>query len=118
VIDPLPDHRVTVQFDFKDAPKQRWWLVLERPETELCPKDPGYEPDLYVTGDSRFLTMVHLGTMDIRQGVKEGVIELDGPRWAVQGFPLWIGHSHTVEWDKKWSAVRRSDATRVPAGTP
>lgn len=52
--DALPERRVVVQFEFLGLPRgskgaKHWWLVLERPDVELCLKDPGYAVDLLVT---------------------------------------------------------------------
>jgi hypothetical protein len=45
----LPDQRVTVQFDFRDADKRCFWLVLHRPEVDLCLADPGAVTETVVT---------------------------------------------------------------------
>ena len=42
-VDRLPAERVTVQFEFRDAGKHRFWLVLDRPEVDLCLADPGFD---------------------------------------------------------------------------
>jgi hypothetical protein len=43
-VDRLPPDRVTVQFEFPDADKRRFWLVLHRPEVDLHAADPGFDP--------------------------------------------------------------------------
>ena len=54
----LPEQRVVVQFSFSGVPRKRrgphsFWLVLERPNVELCLTDPGHEVDLCVEADLR-----------------------------------------------------------------
>ena len=65
-LDRLPEQRVVVLFSFSGVPRQRrgphnYWLMLERPEVELCLTDPGHEVDLYVEADLRAFTQVWLG---------------------------------------------------------
>ncbi len=55
-VDRLPAGRVTVQFEFRDADKHCFWLVLHRPEVDLCLADPGFDTDLCVTTDVRTFT--------------------------------------------------------------
>ncbi len=50
-VDRLPPERVTVQFEFRDADKRRSWLLLHRPEADLCLADPGFDTDLRVATD-------------------------------------------------------------------
>ena len=44
----FPPRRVTVQFDYADVPKnkRRWWVVSDRSDVDICPLNPGFEPDL------------------------------------------------------------------------
>ena len=39
----LPEERVVVHFQYHDAPmkRQRWWLILNHDEADLCLVDPG-----------------------------------------------------------------------------
>jgi hypothetical protein len=59
-VDRLPAERVTVQFEFSDADKRFFWLVLHRPEVDLCLADPGFDTDLCVATDVRAFTRVFL----------------------------------------------------------
>src|SRR5690348_6601642 len=49
-VDALPDERVVVLFRFRRHGRRRYWLVLQRPDVELCLHDPGHEVDLEVHG--------------------------------------------------------------------
>ena len=92
-IEALPARSVVVQVDFRGLPKERWWLVLERPNVELCLEDHGFEPDLFVLADLRAMTEVYLGRQRLTQVMEEGLVEVDGPRPLVRAFPQWIGVS-------------------------
>ena len=92
-LDMPPDRRVVVQVDFRGRPKERWWLVLERPNVELCLQDHGFEPDLFVTADLRAMTEVYLGRRRLTQALEAGLMEVEGPRPLVRAFPTWIGVS-------------------------
>lgn len=92
-LDALPERRVVVQVDFRGRPNEHWWLVLERPNVELCQEDHGFEPDVFVLADLRAMTEVYLGRRRLTQAVEAGLVEIDGPRWLVRAFPTWIGVS-------------------------
>lgn len=92
-LDALPDRRVVVQVDFRGRPNEHWWLVLERPNVELCLEDHGFEPDLFVTADLRAMTEVYLGRRRLTQAMDAGLVEVHGPRPLVRAFPQWIGVS-------------------------
>jgi hypothetical protein len=51
--DRLPDQRVVIQFDFtgRQAP-ERYWLLIELGDTEICKTYPGLDEDLYITADA------------------------------------------------------------------
>jgi DNA-binding HxlR family transcriptional regulator len=65
----LPDGKVVARFDFRGQGKhsawledeQSFWLVLEKPEVELCLSDPGFEVGLIVRAEVSALTRVYLG---------------------------------------------------------
>src|SRR5262249_6155793 len=87
-----PPERVVVRFDFRGVPAtmrcpRYWWLVLERPEVDLCLKDPGFLVDIVVSADLRTLTRVWMGDVRLAESVRAGLIRLDGPRSLVRAFP-------------------------------
>ena len=79
-VDPgvFPERRTTVHFDFTDAPegKRLWWLVNERGAVDLCPFDPGFPVDLYVTTDLRTMIAVWFGKLAWDAGVRSEKIEV------------------------------------------
>jgi DNA-binding HxlR family transcriptional regulator len=94
-VDQLPDRRVVVRFDFRGVPAEHkaprtYWLVMERPEVDLCIIEPGFEVDLFVDADLAAFARVWLGELPIRQAIREGAINLNGDRHAVRQFPSWL----------------------------
>jgi DNA-binding HxlR family transcriptional regulator len=92
-VDRLPSERVTVQFEFRGADKRHFWLVLHRPEVDLCLADPGFDADLCVTTDVRALTQVYLGQLSIAHAVGDGSVTLAGRSELRRAFGGWIGLS-------------------------
>jgi HxlR-like helix-turn-helix len=93
--DAFPPGRICVQFDFSDLPpsKRTWWLVSDGGEIDLCPADPGFEVDLYVTTDLQTMTRVWMGEHAIKGAIASGRAELDGPRELRQRLERWLGLS-------------------------
>jgi hypothetical protein len=108
-VDRLPRRRVVVRFELRGARRSLWWLILDRPDVELCLRDEGFEVDLYVVGAVDVLVDAILGHRDLRQAVYEGLVELEGPRDLVRAFPDWIGVSPFAQ---------ERDTNRVLEGAP
>jgi DNA-binding HxlR family transcriptional regulator len=94
-LEALPPRRVVVRFDFRGVPAtmrcpRTWWLVLERPEVDLCLKEPGFPDDLVVSADVQALIRVWMGDVPLTETVRAGLIRLDGPRTLVHAFPSWL----------------------------
>lgn len=77
----LPDKRMTVRFDFHGvrAHERRFWVVLQRPEAEVCVNHPGFDEDLIVRTDPRALVSWRLGDVALGTAMRSGVIEIEGP---------------------------------------
>lgn len=94
-IDRLPEKRAVARFDFRGVPAghkapKTYWLVLERPDVDLCIIEPGFEVDVYVDADLAAFSRVWLGEVPIRQAIRDGGINLNGARQAVKDFPSWL----------------------------
>jgi DNA-binding HxlR family transcriptional regulator len=92
-LDRLPADRVTVQFEFRDADKRSFWLVLHRPEVDLCLADPGFGTDLCVTTGVRVFTQVFLGHLGLAQALRDGSVAVVGRSDLRRAFSGWIGLS-------------------------
>jgi DNA-binding HxlR family transcriptional regulator len=95
----LPDERFVTRFDFRGQGKrsawleeqQSFWLVLDKPEVELCLSDPGFEVGLVVRADVSALTRVYLGHVSLVEALRSGSVELSGRRNLRNGFRAWLG---------------------------
>ena len=93
--EPLPPSRCTVQFLFPDQPpaRQRYWLVIDGRDVDVCSTDPGFEVDLYVTCALRIMTAIWMGIATVRAEVRSGRLELDGSPEMASSMQQWLGLS-------------------------
>jgi len=92
--DRLPDRRVVIRFDFTGGRRhERYWLLIELGDTEICKKNPGLEEDLFVTAEAEAFVKWHAGQLTWAQATREDRIQLHGPSWLVRAFPTWNGRS-------------------------
>lgn len=103
VCDPWPRPRIVVRFQFTGAERgqQRWWLLLERGEVQLCLLDPGFDVDLSVRTSLRTLTEIWLGDLDLSRALAGGALQLDGPRELTRAFPTWLRFSELTRVDRR-----------------
>jgi len=112
VPDELPTERTVAHFRFPGAPDKLryWWLVLQRPEIDLCLSDPGFGVDLTVTSSPQALAEVIAGDRPLAAALRSGAIELKGSREATRGFRRWFGLS-------PFAGIKRpAGRGRAPAG--
>ncbi|MEO1576691.1 MAG: transcriptional regulator, partial [Pseudomonadota bacterium] len=57
---------------------------------DMCLKDPGYEPDLYVRSDMRRFVEAWRGFRNLRQEIRAGHIQLTGPKALTSTFHRWL----------------------------
>lgn len=88
----FPTTRTCLKFELANEPenKRHYWLVGDRGGLELCISDPGYAVDLYITTDTRTLTLVWNGDLPMRKTIEDGKIELHGPTALCRAFPGWL----------------------------
>jgi hypothetical protein len=85
---------MVIRFDFTGRPRrERYWLLIELGDTEICKTHPGHEEDLYVTAEGEAFVRWHAGQLTWAQAIREGRIQLDGPSWLVRAFPTWNARS-------------------------
>jgi DNA-binding HxlR family transcriptional regulator/putative sterol carrier protein len=84
--------RTTIQFEFTDQPqaKRCWWLVNEAAHVDLCPKDPGFDVDLYVVTDLQTMARIWDGKLQLSAAINAGTLELSGPRGLRHAFRSWL----------------------------
>jgi len=88
----MPDGRTVLEFAFSGAPAEceRFWLVHEGGDVEMCLKDPELDVDLFVRSDLRRFIEAWRGFRDLRREIRAGHIELHGPRELQRQFPSWL----------------------------
>jgi DNA-binding HxlR family transcriptional regulator len=94
-VERLPEKRVVTRFDFRGVPPthkapRTYWLMIERPDVDLCIIEPGFEVDLFVSADLAAFSRVWLGELPIRQAMRDGAVGLSGDRHFVRDFPSWL----------------------------
>ncbi len=89
------DRRFTVQFEFSGVPvnRRRYWLVFDSGETDICVKDPGFDPDLYLNCHVKTLVEVWLGHVTIAQAMGDEDLRLEGSRDDIKAFSDWFALS-------------------------
>lgn len=93
-VDPgvFPERRVTVCFEFTDVSKNKaqWWVVNDRSTVDLCPKDPGFPVDLYVTTDIRTMIDIWFGKLGWDTAIGSSRVEVIGPRDLRDRLRSWL----------------------------
>ena len=92
--DRLPDRRVVIRFDFTGRRRpERYWLLIEHADTEICKQYPGLDEDLYITADAEAFVRWHAGQQAWAEATHDRRIQLHGPTWLVRAFPTWNARS-------------------------
>jgi len=88
----VPRGRTVIRFGFSDLPARtrRWWLVIASGEADVCDADPGYDVSVRVTAHLRALVGVWRGDTRWVDAVREGTIDVDGPRALRRAVPEWF----------------------------
>lgn len=89
-VDRLPERTVVVRFDLRDRPHESYWLVLRRPQPELCTKGTGYTEDVIARTDAACLVDIHLRRTSHAAALREGRLILEGTPKLVRDVLTWI----------------------------
>ncbi|HEU4915588.1 MAG TPA: helix-turn-helix domain-containing protein [Acidimicrobiia bacterium] len=92
--DRLPNRRVVVRFDFT-GPRtpDRYWLLIEGGDTEICRTYLGLDEDLFVTAEAEAFVKWHAGQLSWAAAIRDSRIQLNGPSALVRAFPTWNARS-------------------------
>jgi hypothetical protein len=92
--DQLPARRVVIRFDFTGRPqRERYWLLIELGDTEICKTRPAIDEDLYITADAEAFVKWHAGQLTWARAIHDGRIQIDGAPSLVRAFPTWNARS-------------------------
>lgn len=85
-VERLAEDRLTVRFEFRNvrADQRRFWLLVQRPEPEICVKSPGFDEDLIVRSEPESFVRWRLGQMSLAMAIRRGGIEVEGAPRAVR----------------------------------
>jgi hypothetical protein len=89
-LDKVPAQGVVARFELRDDPKQRFWMVMQRPRAEICTSYPGRPEDLIVTTDSETLVQWNLRRVTFQEAVRAGRCRIEGPPGLANAFSSWI----------------------------
>jgi DNA-binding HxlR family transcriptional regulator len=81
--------RAVVQVDITDR-RRVFWLVIEPGDASVCYTDPGFAIDAVMSADLASLYRVWEGEIDLLDAMRQGLLDLQGPRRIVQGLPRWF----------------------------
>jgi hypothetical protein len=98
-LDHLPLRRLVIYIEITDAskPMQRWWLVLDSDEVDLCLEDPGHEIDITLVTDLLSLTQIYIGDLSLERAQAMGRIQIRGPRGLTKSMSRWFARSRFAE---------------------
>ena len=92
--DRLPDRRVVIRFDFSGhGSRERYWLLIEHRETEICKEYPGLDEDLFVTAEAEAFVKWHAGQLSWTEATRDDRIDVAGPAQLARAFPTWNARS-------------------------
>jgi DNA-binding HxlR family transcriptional regulator len=92
--DRRPDRRVVIRFDFTGRQRrERFWLLIERGDTEICRTSPGLDEELCITAEAEAFVKWHAGQLSWAQAIREGRIQVDGVPSLAKAFPTWNARS-------------------------
>jgi DNA-binding HxlR family transcriptional regulator len=90
-IDALPDARVVLLFRFRRHKDRAYWLVLHRPEVDLCLFDPGYDVNLEIEAAVEALARVCLGHVPLLEAIRDGGVDVHGAPHHRNALSSWLG---------------------------
>ncbi|GAB2648397.1 winged helix-turn-helix transcriptional regulator [Kribbella swartbergensis] len=92
-VNRIPADTTVVRFELRDRPRDGYWLLLRRPQSELCTRPSGYSEDVVCRTDSATLVDLHLKRLSYATALRETRLELLGPPTLTRQFPNWFGTS-------------------------
>jgi DNA-binding HxlR family transcriptional regulator len=89
-VNALPAGTTTVRVRLADHPGQGYWMLLHRPQAELCTRSVGLVEDLLCDTDARTLVDLHLRRTTYPRAVRAGRLRLEGPPQLQRRFGSWF----------------------------
>ena len=89
-VDKIPAQITVVRFELRDRPADGYWLILRRPDPELCTRPSGYTEDIVCRTDTKTLIDLHLKRLRYPAAIKAGRVALLGPPRLTRHFQDWF----------------------------
>lgn len=89
-VEALPAGTTTVRVRLADHPAEAYWMLLRRPQAELCSRGVGLVEDLLCATDSRTLVDLHLRRLTYPQAIRSDRLHLEGPPRLQRSFVHWF----------------------------
>ena len=89
-VDKLPERPIVVRFDLRGHPQDHYWMVLRKPQPELCTKGTGFVEDIVAHTDASCLIDIHLRRTTYSTALRNGRLVMDGAPQLIRQFVSWI----------------------------
>jgi len=89
-LDRIPVPTTVIRFELTDRPAAAYWLLLRRPQPELCTRSSGYTEDLVCHTDSMTLIDLHLKRLTYPAAIRTNRLQLIGPPHLTHEFQTWF----------------------------
>lgn len=89
-VEALPAGTTTVRVTLTDQPAKGYWMLLHRPQAELCSRSVGLVEDLLCVTDSRTLVDLHLRRITYPQAIRTCRLRFQGSPQLQRGFVQWF----------------------------
>lgn len=85
-LDKLPRDGLVIRIELADRRKDQLWMLLRRPQPEICSTHPGHTEDLILQTDSETLARWHLRHISYEEAARTGRMRVEGPSSYVKAF--------------------------------
>jgi len=113
-VEALPAGTTTIRVRLADQPTKGYWMILRRPQAELCSRGVGLVEDLLCDTDSRTLVDLHLRRITYPHAVNTGRLRFEGSLTLQRSFVHWFRASPFADYLPTSPAAaparRRADA--------
>lgn len=93
----IPAETTVLRFALRDRPTESYWLLLRRPQPELCTRSHGLVEDVIVHTDAGTLVDLHLRRVSYAEAIRSERLGLEGPTRLTRQFPTWFRASPFAE---------------------
>ena len=114
----IPQRRTVIEFDFRSARKQRYWLLLEPTDASVCLKHPGFDVDVMVSADILALYRVWLGRATLAEALHRKQVRLEGSPADLRAFPQWFTLSPMADAVRAAMADRQRGGVAIKSSSP